>query len=336
MSLDRRLEYDASPPADGDSFDDQPQSTESEDDGSGNDVRTILSVGSAVGLGAFIAVYLVAYQLSLAARNGISWSEGEPGAWMTAGIVTLTSHGGTFVEDPERLPYVAATGAQTATQLLPLVIVMALVVAGVLVGRVLEPSTPKTTAAYAGSIIPAYVGSLAVLTRLARYTPPDDRPQTGSQNIWLLFEVETVAVSLDASFLLTTTALAFVFAFAGATFARRAVLFPSTFEPRVERTVTLPTNEAGETSDTVERETGAMPTSSAGNGNADSSGLPQNLSRETDESDTKTARGHRNDGAEGVTSDDHTRYRPGGASDGRANRDRSSDRDHDRYRPSDD
>ncbi|UTF54143.1 hypothetical protein [Natronosalvus rutilus] len=346
MAPERRLEYERSS-----------ASPDSSNDGAGTDQRTLanehdestsvigvarskavqfvdrvpqyVKIGSLTGVTVFAVVYLVAYQLTLATRSGMSPGEGEPGAWVYAGIVTLVSYGGSLAQEPEGAPYLMIQTLQIGPMLLVPIAILVLVTAGAVVGRHFESETTAVTAVAVSVASVVYVGALALLTRFARYSP-----EAANSNVRRETDVETIAIGLDTSFLLTSIVLVLAFTSLGAILVRSWTRF--TMSSRVDADSSE--EEPSERDNPAE----LAPQSRIADGT--SSMVPNVEPKDEHPDDTGT----RSENAKELPSEtgqghDHNRYKPDDSptepADGHDhdhNRNRDRGRDHDRYRPSDD
>lgn len=352
MAPERRLEYERSSAP-----------TASSDDGAGTDRRTsaneqeestsvigvarskavqfvdrvpqYVKIGSLTGVTAFVVVYLVAYQLTLATRNGMSPAEGEPGAWVYAGIVTLVSHGGMLVQEPEGAPYLMIQTLRIGPMFLVPIAILVLVTAGVVVGRYFESETTAVTAVAVSAASVVYVGALALLTRFARYSP-----EAANSNVRRETDVETIAIGLDPSFLLTSIVLVLAFTSLGAILVRSWTRF--TMPSRVDTDSSE--EEPSERDDSAELAPQPRTVD----------GTPSMVTNDEQKDDHPDDMGTRSESAKGSRSEtgqnhNHDRYNPDDSPtepaddhdrdhnrDRGHNRNRDRGRNHDRYRPSDD
>ncbi|USZ70813.1 hypothetical protein [Natronosalvus halobius] len=356
MAPERRLEYERSsaPPA-------------SSDDGAGTNRRTLADerdeatsgigvarskmiqfvdrvpqyakIGSLTGVTAFVVVYLVAYQLTLATRSGMTPAEGEPGVWVYAGIVTLVSHGGTLAQEPEGTPYLMIQTLQIGPMFLVPTAILVLVTAGAVVGRYFESETITEIAVAVSAASVVYVGALSLLTRFARYSL-----EAADSNIRREADIETIAIGLDLSFLLTSIVLVLAFTSLGALLARSWTHFAMPSRVDTDSSEEEP-SEGDDPGELAPRSRIADETSSlVTNGEPD--GEPHGEHMDDAEARSETAK---ESPPETGQDHDHDRYKPDDlpseSADGHdrghnRNRDRGQngdrDRNHDRYRPSDD
>ncbi|MFP8955543.1 hypothetical protein ACLI4Y_02360 [Natrialbaceae archaeon A-CW3] len=224
MSLQRQLEYETPPGEQSESSVEPNEPPTSEgDEGDDIDPWSFLKPGSVLGTAAFATVYLVAYQLSLASRGGFEIPEGAPPTWVMAGFTTLMSHGGTYVSEQDELRYTLA--GQLGTVFLIPLIVLALVGAGYLLGRTLEPSSPKSIGLCAASIVPSYLVMIVITSQVSRFTPTEvDETGATVGPGWSDLEGETIAIGLDGTLIGSTIVVVFVFACIGVLLARWSTL----------------------------------------------------------------------------------------------------------------
>ncbi|MFP9190691.1 hypothetical protein [Natronosalvus vescus] len=318
MTPQRQLEYET-PPEEQKETPGEPNEPPINEGGEGDDIDpwSFLKPGSVLGTAAFATIYLVAYQLSLASRGGFEIPEGAPPTWVLAGFTTLMSHGGTYVSEQDELRYTMA--GQLGTVFLIPLIVLALVSAGYLLGRTLEPSSPKSIGLCAASIVPSYLMMVVVTAQVTRFTPTeiDETGTTGGPG-WSNLEGETIAISLDGTLIGSTIVIVFAFACIGVVLSRWSTLLGIGSGNRAD----------GST------EPGEAPLATGGDAASSPVDRSPPAGRDEFESGVNATRGHadrpQEDASETNTSGDetdHDRYRPA--------TNRSTDEtDHDRYRPS--
>ncbi|WP_255169448.1 hypothetical protein [Natrononativus amylolyticus] len=215
MSMDRRLEYDKGP-----DLEEEEPPDDADDDGP-FDVSLSLEdvpwkVGPLAGLGAFLAVYSVTFQLVNAVYGSISMgTEVEVGPGTLAGIVTLLSHGARLDGEAS-----FAYGVDILFLFVPLFV--AVLAVGVLVGvgygvaRYADPRSGLETAAAAAAVVPGYAGAAFVTATLATHAPETPTDASADQRI------ETLAIAVDSTFVLVFVAVPLAFALVGAFVANRA------------------------------------------------------------------------------------------------------------------
>jgi hypothetical protein len=262
MSSERRLEYDKGP-----SLEDDPveptERTESEGENAdsrnptGRGERVLVAVapwkaGPVAGVGAFVAVYVVMYQLasSMIAGGTFARAENEPSQWVIAGMTMLGSHGAPIEEGGEQVQGAYASMGMLASHVSALIPLVALVVVGYLLVRYVRFETAADAGLAIGTTAVAYVVPTVVLGLFSRWSPAETEPAPGETNP----EPETLAIAVDASTVISTTLSVALFVAIGAALAALPRLLESA---PLETTTAEPT--AVESIDTEPTETETSP-----------------------------------------------------------------------------
>ncbi len=190
------------------------------DDTENSPLADRLTMGSAVAAGCFVLVSVFAYLLTTAARFGGTAQESDPSTPVFSGFVFLVSHGGTFTEAVDNVPLIFGGIGLAAIVLVPLAAIT-FVIAGYVLARHVRPKTVPETVTTALTIAPAYVLLTVALATWVEHTPEGDNTGGPGQ------EVEELTIGTDAGLILTTLAFVTVFASLGALVAVRSSLLES-------------------------------------------------------------------------------------------------------------
>lgn len=249
--MDRRLEYDKGPALEDDEPPDDP------DDESRPPIGlegVPWKVGPLAGAGAFAAVYAVAFQL-VSAVYGFSPpnADVEIERRTVAGLVTLGSHGATVAHaEVSWFRYGLEVLLLFAPLFVALTALVVLVATGYAATRYVGPDSLRETVATAASVVPGYFLAAVLTARLATYEPetPRDTPAGPEEG------VETLAVSVDSSFVLAFVLVPLTAALVGALVANRSLLCGSDGEARPADEGAAPTDAEGASASPPGRETG--------------------------------------------------------------------------------
>ncbi|GEM_PF-3496757 len=293
------------------------------------EVSSLLTAGAIVGGVVFGVVYLVSYMLALANRAGMTPVDEAPSTWVMAGFSVLMGHGGTFQDSPDQVGFLFDGFTQLAAMILVVAAAAGLVCAGGVLGRTLQTESVGQTALAGVAMIPGYLLGILLLASAAEYSPSTDE-QTGRTDL----EIETLAMSIDSTLILSTVVFVGVFAVIGTLIGNREAFL----ERRADSTPNSREAAAAHPGHGIERHpgppssvrdpatTGDQSPSLTPDSNLSSSGNGTDVSNDAVPSADTTR-----------SSDDHDRYPPdrGSTADAgdSASEDHDHDHDHDRYRP---
>ncbi|MDS0476270.1 hypothetical protein [Natrinema sp. 1APR25-10V2] len=216
MSSDRRFEYDKGPQLEderesdaGETGGDSDDGDESADERYPRRRRVAVppwKVGAVSGIGAFVVVVAVTYQLvgAMFAGGLFSGIEDRPSRAAITGLVALGSHGATIERGNETIQGAYGVVRGLTTNVTALVPVVVLLVTGYLLVRIVRLETRREAGLALGSLLLSYVVLTAGLATVARWTP-----EGGG-------DVETLAVSIDPSLFAAVGGTAVVFTTIGA------------------------------------------------------------------------------------------------------------------------
>ncbi|WP_255169449.1 hypothetical protein [Natrononativus amylolyticus] len=204
--MERQLEYEKGPQTD-----DEPtaaSATDGRDDAPANGLRSVRGLpwraGLLFGLGSFLLTYGVTLQAVAATASLYGTGEGGPGAWVSAGLVTLSNHGVSIAGDVTTeggapLPLEISTALSSSTYVSHFVPLLALAAAGYGLVRYTERTTVRGAVGAAVTIVPSYLAGMVALAVLTRYTydPAETAGMTGGGD-----EVVTFAAPLGETVLL--------------------------------------------------------------------------------------------------------------------------------------
>lgn len=235
--MERRLEYDKGPSLE----DDEPANDRDDDEPSPSIGLEGVpwKVSSVAGVGAFAAVYAVAFQL-VNAVYGFSPPENELeiGRATAAGLLTLGSHGATIDPAMDWFRYGLQVLLLFAPLLVALTALVVLIGTGYAVTRYVGPDSLGETVATAACVVPGYFLAAVLTARVATHTPelPDDARSSAQE------EIGTLAVSVDATFVLVFVLVPLTAALVGALVANRSLLCGSDVEERPADEETAPSD----------------------------------------------------------------------------------------------
>lgn len=320
MALDRRLEYETSPSTADDGNRSNIGTPGADTTDSSTDSTTLVRLGTVLGTVAFVLVYLLGYTIALASQGGLERPDGSPSTPVLGAFLVLMSHGGAFAEPASELHHAMGGVNQLgAIALVPLIATI-VALAGWLVAQRARPRSFESAVRTAAAVVPSYVLLVVATGSVAEHTPDPDET-----SFWSELEGETVAITVDASLVLSIALFVFAFAFVGVVLAsRNELLDVGDPTPRGERSRgrsddSTPRKERAGEPDSEEYATARERTPSA---NADG---PRRRPDGKRSSPSRAPSEPANQGGSGEVDTDH---------ESRSIRDRpSTDTDHDRYKP---
>ncbi len=232
--MDRQLEYDKGP-----AVDEQETATDSDDaaprddasSGNGGDsgheelglvesARRSGKAGLGFGVGSFVVVYALSYQLAAAMFSGgmFAGAEDQPSRWIVAGLTMLGSHGAQIIEGEESVQMAFSVYGSLTSHVSAFVPVLVLSLAGFLLVRYLRTSRFEETvrnSAIAGSVfVSSYVLLAVALAEVATWAP-EEAETAGGGTAGTGEESDAIAVAVDSSMVLTTTGTVVAFLVVG-------------------------------------------------------------------------------------------------------------------------
>ncbi|WP_254762493.1 hypothetical protein [Natrinema marinum] len=214
MSSDRRFEYDKGP-----RLEDERESDEDDADDECEEEPTDTryprqrrlavppwKAGAVSGIGAFVTVVAVTYQLvgAMFAGGLFSGMEDRPSRVVITGLIALGSHGAPIERGEEAIQGAYGVIRGLTTNVTALVPAVVLLIAGYLLVRSVRLETRREAGLALGSLLLSYVVLTAGLATIGRWTPTGDR------------ETETIAVAIEPSLFAAIGGTAVVFTAIGA------------------------------------------------------------------------------------------------------------------------